>query len=134
MSRKLRGGRAPTLALAFRQRERGRACQAIAKSCCDATPIHLAQIGRFMRLIRKQVLQWIARQAAKSRFRIPIGPPPHHAPRAEASEEFRAGQPMEAREKSPEHCVFHPIPPPRVGAIAGLPHVHPSDARHRAPH
>jgi hypothetical protein len=45
MRRKLHAARAPTLALACRQRERRPCSSGDAKSCFDATPIHLAQIG-----------------------------------------------------------------------------------------
>jgi len=54
------------------------------------------------RLIRKQVLQRIAGQPAKSLPRISIGPPPHHASWAPASKKLRPSQPMEARKESPE--------------------------------
>jgi hypothetical protein len=86
------------------------------------------------KLIGKQVLQRIAGQPAKSRLRIAIGPSPHHASRPDASKELRSSKPVNTREKSPKYCVFHPVPSARIGAIAGLPHIHPSDPSHRAPH
>jgi hypothetical protein len=61
-------------------------------------------------LIREQVLQRIAGQPAKTHFRFAVGPSPHHASRAEASEELAPEQPVDARKESPEDRVFHPVP------------------------
>ena len=86
------------------------------------------------KLIRKQVLHWIAGQPAKARLRVPVRPPPHHTSRGVASEELRPKQPMESREERAEKYVFQPVPATRIGTIAGLPRRLPSYACHRAPH